>query len=245
KNGKARDEVVTMPIAAVIPGFASGRRLALIDPDLLLAAEIFRENETITTLAEARSLAARTRERRTYSGLRLYARSIDDVDTVRRWLLDKGIATDGRFEEIHLLQRLDRATGLLVAILGILAAGGLLVSLAAAQWSWVERRRGDIGYLRLLGFEPIHITLMPIVQALLTVSGGLATAVALALLLDRVIDRMFAGQLGSIADVSRVGIREVVLVGILVLAAAISASLAASLATRRITPAEALRGVPI
>ncbi len=244
-DGRQHPGFVDLRVAAIAPAFMGGRRIALIDQDLLLAAELYREDPALRSLRDAQRRARQVANARAYAGLRLYARSIDDVDAVRRALLARGVVTEGRFEEIRLLQRLDRATGLVLGILGSLSALGLLVSLGSAQWSWVQRRRADIGYLRLIGFERFHITLMPVVQALLTIAGGLALAAAIALLLDEAIDSLFAGQLAGITDVSRVGLAEISMVGAAIIGTALLASAVASRVAGRIAPAEALRGAAI
>jgi putative ABC transport system permease protein len=241
RTGEKQRDIIRAPVAGVIAADVSGRRLALIDTDVLVATEIYREDSTIANLVQAGSAAGRTRTTRSYSGIRAYARSVDDVEAVRAFLLARNITVQGRIEEIRLVQRLDRGLRIFIGVIAAVGVVGLCLSLAAAQWAWVERRRMDLSYLRLIGFEGGEIALLPVFQSLLIVFAGLAGAAMLGWLADSVVDRLFKGQLAA-GEVSRLGPAEFGIVAALASLAAVAASIAASAAARRISPAEALRG---
>jgi putative ABC transport system permease protein len=241
RTGQKQREIIKAPVSGVIAAEVSGRRLALIDTDVLVATEIYREDPAIATLVQAGAAAGKTRTTRAYSGVRVYAASINDVEAVRAFLLARNITVQGRIEEIRLVQRLDRGLRIFISVIAAVGIIGLCLSLAAAQWAWVERRRMDLSYLRLIGFEGGEIALLPVFQSLLIVLAGLVGAAALGWLADSVVDRLFKGQLAA-GEVSRLGLAELGIVAALASLAAVAASIAASAAARRISPAEALRG---
>lgn len=243
-DGARQVERTALTVAAVLPGWASGQRSALIDPDLLTATEIYRENPDAADLPAALALSRATRAGRTYAGLRLYARSIDQVEALRTWLARQGLETEGRFGEIRLLRRLGEALTAVFVLIATVAAVGLCLSLAAAQWAWVDRKRRDLGFLRLIGLAPGQIALMPAVQALITAAVGAALASVTAICGDALVNALLGGRLSGVERVSRLRPEHLAVAWALVLAAALLASLAASASARRITPAAVLREAP-
>ncbi len=241
-SGEKQASAVTLRVARILDAPLSGRRLGLIPADLLVATEIYREDAGTPDLVSALTAASKTRASRNYAGVRLYARSIDDVERVRSALLKAGIETRGRIEEIRLIRRLDRGLAIFIAVIGSIGVVGLCLSLAAAQWAWVERKRMDLSYLRLIGLEGRDVALLPIFQSLLIVFVGMSLAALFAWIADAAVDRLFAGQLMAVSEVSRLGLAELGIVAGLAALAAIAASAMAALAVRRISPAEALRG---
>lgn len=242
QDGEKQASAVTLRVARILDAPLSGRRLALVDTDLLVATEIYREEPGTPDLAHALAAAGKSRPSRKYSGIRVFAKSIDDVERVRTALLGVGIETQGRIEEIRLIRRLDRGLTIFITVIGAVAVIGLCLSLAAAQWAWVEQKRMDLSYLRLIGLESRDVALLPVIQGLLVVSVGMSFAALFAWAADAVVDRLFAGQLMGLAEVSRLGPDEIGIVAGLAALAAAAASVMAAAAVRRISPAEALRG---
>jgi putative ABC transport system permease protein len=242
-NGVGETQRVTLPVHAILPSEqVSGRRLALIDAPLLLASEIWREDPSVTTLGAALERARREARSRSYAGLRLYGRSIDDVERLRMYLLQAGIQTESRVEEIRLLRQLDRGLGIFLAVIGLVTALGVALSLAAAQWAWVERKRRDLSYLRLIGLGGVSLALIPFWQSVLTTCAGLTLAVGLAWVAHRSINALFAGQLAAVRDVSIFSAADVALTAVVAFAAGGVAALVAGAHVQRITPIAALRG---
>lgn len=241
-DGERESVVLKLRISNVLPARDSGRQLALVDTNLLVATEIYREQEQVRDFIEARTLAEETRNSRRYAGLRVYARSVDDLAKVRSMLLALGIETDSRIEEVRLVQRLDRALAAIIAVIASVAAFGMALSLAAAQWGWVERRRADLGYLRLIGLERADLMLLPVTIGLIVTIGGVALAGVLGLVGQVVVNRLFAGVLGGLAEVSALSVNHVAIVGALAAVVSLFASIFGSIAARRIGPAVAIRG---
>lgn len=245
-NGAGRGEIVvlTLPVAGVVPTAvsASTRKVALVAPRLLLASEIWREDAAVPDFATALARAERERERRDYAGLRVYARSVDGVERLRQQLLDEGIDTESRIDDIRLVRRLDHGLSIFLVVIGGVTALGLCLSLAAAQWGWVERKRADLSYLRLIGLDGVSVALIPLWQTVLTVAAGVAIATAFAWGAHLIINALFAGQLATVKDVSIFSVAQVGWVSLLAFLAGGLAALLAALNAQRITPITALRG---
>jgi putative ABC transport system permease protein len=241
-DGRQAVAMLPLRLDGIIDPRAAGRRIALVDTGLVVATEIYRERPDVADLATALALARADMPNRRYSGLRLYARSVDDVAALRTRLLRAGIDTESRIEEIRLVKRLDTGLSTIILVIAVVSGLGLSLSLAAAQWGWVERRRADLSYLRLIGFAPADIALLPVVLGQMVVLVGLGLAVLLGFAGQQVVNRLFAGQLASLSEISRISGSDIAIVAGLSVIVALLASVAASLAVARISPAAALRG---
>lgn len=243
-SGRAERVQLTLPIRGIVPSTisTSARRMALVDRGLLLAGEIWREDPSVTSFADAQVRARDGYATRQYAGIRLYAARVDAVEPIRAQLLQSAIQTDSHIDEIRLIRQLDRGLTIFLAVIGGITALGLCLSLAAAQWGWVERKRVDLSYLRLIGLGGGAIALIPLWQAMLTVVVGLSIAGVSAWIAHRLINALFAGQLDAVKDVSVFSLPEMLGVAALAFGAGGIAALLAAINAQRITPITALRG---
>jgi putative ABC transport system permease protein len=240
-SGQPQAQILRFCIAGVVPAWLGNREAAMIDSDLLGAIEIYRENVASESFASALRMAQSSRTSRTYSGLRLYARDIDAVDGLRAFLLGRGIETEGRLDEIHLIQRLDAALTILFVILAGVVSTGLCFALAAAQWAWVDRKRRDLSFLRLIGLESGFLALIPMIQSVLTAICGLALASLLSWAGGALINSLLADQLSGVKHISRAQPEHFLIALLLAAVAGLFASFAAASSARRIAPATVLR----
>lgn len=236
--------VIRLRVGKIIPAsrFATTRKFVLVSPQLLLATEIWRSRPEIATFEQAFAEAGNQRENWRYSGIRLYARDVDSVDTLRLLLLRDAVDTESRVDEIRVVQNLDRGLTTLLAVLSGVIGLGLSVSLASAQWAWVERRRADLSYLRLIGMRRSGLMQIPMWQAALTVGAGLTLAIGVCWVVHLIVNRLFLGQLGELTQVSVIRLVDVGLVAALAGVAGLLAALVAAAMTQRISPIIALRG---
>lgn len=220
----------------------SSQSFIYIEPRLNEAVELWREDPTVQSLEDAKVLAAKNEKTRNYSGLRLYAKTVDDVDTLRKLLSVNGIDVQSRAADIRFVQRLSRSMSVFIGALAFFMIGGLILALGGIQWGWVERKRVDYSYLRLLGMSRNDVRLIPIFQALMLVVPAAAISIAVAAAAQIAINRLFVGQIQGVDVVSRFPLAEtILLVAIAFVAAAIAAFLAARNAAG-VSPIVALRG---
>lgn len=176
-----------------------------------------------------------------YRGFRLYARSIDDVPDLYHRLKSQGIEVVAEVEAIERIRVLDRGLGRLFWLIALLGLFGGTAVLVASLYAAVERRRRDLGVLRLLGFARRHVFFFPIVQGLMLAALGLAAGFGGYAALAGAINHAFASELAP-------GEAFCVLPGLYVpvfclttLALAVLASLAAAWRATCIDPAEVIR----
>jgi putative ABC transport system permease protein len=180
--------------------------------------------------------------RSSYRGFRLYSRSIDDVPRLYKYfLVEENIDVITQVQEIERVKILDRGLTRifwLVALVGII---GGIAALIASLYAAVERKKRDIGMLRLMGLSRNAVFGFPIYQGVAIAVMSVIVAIIGYLSLAYVINMVFAADL-------RLGEKICFLpqhyFGIAFLAttgAATMSSLLAAWKTTGIDPAEAIR----
>ncbi|KAF5045638.1 hypothetical protein DSECCO2_479210 [anaerobic digester metagenome] len=176
-----------------------------------------------------------------YRGFRLYAASIDDVPGLYRRLREQGVEVAAEVEAIERIRVLDHGLSRLfwlIATLGLFGGTGVLV---ASLYAAVERRRRDLGVLRLLGFARRHVFFFPMAQGLIISVLGLAAGFGGYAVLAGAIDRAFAMDLAPGEAFCTLPGAYVPLFCLSTLALASLASLVAAWRATCIDPAEVIR----
>ena len=149
-------------------------RFALVSSELLGIVNTLRQREVFFDENEQDFLLGRM----SYAGFRMYARSIDEVEPLRRLLVDEGIDVSTRADDIARVKSMDRGLTRvfwLVAVVGIL---GCMAALMASLASSVERKKRDLSVLRLMGISGWLIFQVPVSQAVFLGLMGFLTAMA-------------------------------------------------------------------
>lgn len=180
-------------------------------------------------------------ERPGYRGFRLYARSIDDVAALNAAIEAEGIETVTQLDAIVKIQVLDAGLSRLFWLIASLSfAAGALV-LLASQYGAVERKKGALAHLRLIGLSRAAVGWFPMHQGVMIAGLGAVLGLVLAYLAQTVINTSFAVPLGFERRMCIISLPVAALAagGMLLVSVAVS-SLAAHRATR-IDPAEGIR----
>ncbi len=179
--------------------------------------------------------------RRGYAGFRMYTRNIEDVAILRQVMESQNIPVHTEAERIHSVMEMDRYLTLIFWLVAAVGIAGSVASLVASLYASVERKRRELGVLRLIGLPGSRMFRFPVYQGVLIATGGFGVALMFFHLLANTINRMFAGHLQSgerfcflPAEYTAMALAGVVAV------AALSA-IAAVVRLARIDPAEALR----
>ncbi|WP_149541234.1 FtsX-like permease family protein [Siccirubricoccus phaeus] len=230
---------VALTVQAVAPIAASDRDAIFAAPALADALEDWSEFRTAAP-AEA-GAAPSPAPREGYAGFRLYTRRLEDVPPLVTALRAAGIETRSRAQDIAPMLAIDAALGKLLLAIAAVAGSGLVLSLGAGLWANVERKRGLLAGLRLMGLGRGGVVLVPVAQAAALALGGAGLAAGLALAVQAGINAGLGGVLLdrplSLLDARMLGTG----IGITLLAA-IGASALAAWQAARIEPYEAVRG---
>ena len=229
--------LVTLRVAAIAPVAATGRDAVLVHPLLqrLVSAHVDQLLPQGATLADAAALPALPAE-----GFRVHVRDLRHVVALDAALRAEDIAVESRAEEVGALFALDRALGMLFAVLAGLGGAGYLVSLGVGLYAGVERKLRELSLLRLVGFRRGDLVLFTLAQAALTGAAGALLAAGTALAIQAGLNRFWpvaeaGGALSAIA-LPHLLIAVAGTIGAAALAAAFAGARAA-----RIRPAEGLR----
>lgn len=176
-----------------------------------------------------------------YRGFRLYASRIDDVPVLYERLLEEGIEVLAEVDAILRIQVLDAGLTRLFWLIASLGFAGGVAVLVASLYAAVERRRRDLGVLRLVGFARRHVFFFPVVQGVMIAALGLAAGLASYLGLAATINHAFASDLAEGERFSVLPAEYVALAVLTTLVLAVLSSLAAAWRATHIDPAEAIR----
>ncbi|TVR98143.1 MAG: FtsX-like permease family protein [Wenzhouxiangellaceae bacterium] len=176
-----------------------------------------------------------------YRGFRMYAASIDDVPPLYERLRALGIEVQAEVETISRIQVLDAGLSRLFWLIATLGIGGGTAVLIASLYAAVERRRKDLGMLRLIGLARSSVFFFPIVQGASIAGLGLLAGFAGYAGLATAINRTFADDLQAGQRFCALPGGQVPFIILVTLALAGAASLVAAWCTTRIDPAEVIR----
>src|SRR5207302_259581 len=134
------------------------RDAAYVPFPVLIAFEDFRNGRAVLG-AEGTPVPDEPRD---FSGWRLYAQSLDDVEPLAQGLSARGIEVATRADEIAAVKRLDRDLSLVFTIVAGLGGGGFVLSLGLSLFANVDRKRRHLSSLRLIGFTGADVASLPV-----------------------------------------------------------------------------------
>lgn len=235
-----RQEAVRLPmkVIGVAHDAAFTRDGLFVSVELMAAVEDFLDGRAVPALgwqgAEPRPV-----ERR-YAGFRLYARSIDDVATLRRFLLDRNVDVRTSAADIDLVKTLNRNLSVVYWIIALIAVAGYCLSFGTQVWANVDRKRREFSVLRLTGFRTAEIVWFPILQAAFTAAIAWVLACIVFLAVQGTLNVLFASSVGAGQAVCRLKAWHLLAaLGMTLLAA----GLAAALGGRRVAGLEPSLGL--
>jgi len=212
-------------------------QFGLVSSELLGIVNTLRQREVVFDEQGQDFLLGRM----SYASFRMYARSIDEVEPLRRLLVDEGIEVSTRADDIARVKSMDRG---LTRVFWLVAGVGMLgcvAALTASLASSVERKKRDLGVLRLMGISGWLIFQVPVSQAVFLGFMGFLTAMAGFGGIAAIINEVFGNDLmpGEKMCSLTAGHFGAALLGTLVVA--FLSSLFSAWQATRIDPAETLR----
>lgn len=177
----------TLQVRAVLEPTRFARPAAFVSPELLLELEYYRDGYQIAGLG---SVTGKPMDgvKVGYARARIYARDIDSVEPLERWLNAQRIETSSRLAEIDSVKAINHVLGLIFGVIAGAALIGCIASLVGAFLANIDRKRRNLAVLRLLGFSSSTVASYVVLQALLLSAvgylGGLGSYFAGSLLFD-------------------------------------------------------------
>lgn len=242
KDNQREQLNVPLRIQGVLEPAVFTRPAALISLPLLTALENFRDGAS-TPAAGQFDFSVAIAPRDTYPRARLYAKTLDDVPSLTRDLLDDDIETVSKLADIESIQAVDRVLGLIFGVIAWLGAIGCAASLVGAFAANIDRKRKDLALLRLIGYERRTLLGYVFVQACLIAVAGFMVG----LLLYAIGSYFFNSTLGQALalgqSVSLLSAMHLLTAFGLALLVATVVSLIGGWMAMRVQPSESLRDV--
>lgn len=231
---------VRLAVVGILPETVA-REVALLPLELVTAAEDYRDGRTAGSADWAIPAAAPSG--RTYSGFRLYARSIFDVMQLEAFLAGQKIEVRTRSEDIARVITLDRNLSLVFRVVALIGGIGFVLSIGANLWTSVEANRRELSVLRLVGLPTSGLVLFPIVTALLIAAGGTALAALTFLAAQFSLNQLFADALPQGAVICRLTGTHLVIATLLTITTSTLVAALGGWRAAQIQPSEGIRDV--
>ncbi|AZF18613.1 ABC transporter permease [Pseudomonas sp. R3-18-08] len=170
-DGRNERGELNLTVLAILDGARFGRAAGFVAPPLLLSLEHFRDGYQVSAfgldtgkpLGDLQPLYARAR---------VYARDIDQVAPLERWLNEQRIETSSRLADIDNVKAINHVLGLIFSVIALAALIGCVASMVGAFLANIDRKRKSLAVLRLLGFNRPAVAGFVVLQALLLSVAG-------------------------------------------------------------------------
>ncbi|HEY0288392.1 MAG TPA: ABC transporter permease [Pseudomonas sp.] len=234
--GRSQAQRTRLKVAAILPLAVFARDAIFAPLALLEAAEDYRDGRAVPALDWAGDMASS--EPRVFASMRLYARTLGDVEPLRRYFVERNLLVSTQAATITQVLSLSRNLSIVFWIIAALAVLGACAAIFAGALSAVERKRRELSVLRLLGLSTGSLLLFVVLQALY--SGLLAVALSAALygLAERGLNHLFVQTPGEYA--SHLLLRHY---GVVLFAVVSASALAAALGGWRVAGIDASKGI--
>jgi putative ABC transport system permease protein len=179
--------------------------------------------------------------RRAYAGFRLYAATLEDVAPLQERFAEEGLTVAAETARIEEMKKLDQYLTLIFWLITVGAIVGATASLLSNVYASLERKRRELGVLRLLGISGFAFLRFPVYSSILLTVGGFLSSWLLFTGLSTVINHLFNEHLNEGESLCRLTQEHILSALGLSLAIAAVAGIAAAVRAARIEPSEALR----
>ncbi|MDM8568227.1 FtsX-like permease family protein, partial [Thiotrichales bacterium HSG1] len=174
-----------------------------------------------------------------YHGFRLYAKSIDDVPSLYGYFIAQGIDIVAQIQEIEKLKVLDQGLTRIFWLIAIVGMAGGMAALIASLYASVERKKRDVGVLRLMGLSCLQVFRFPIYQAIIIIILSNVFAIFGYILISSAINIIFINEIGS--KICTLPYSYFLFIFVITMIISILSSLLAAWKTTAVEPAEAIR----
>ena len=179
--------------------------------------------------------------RRGYAGFRMYASSLENVSGLKRFLEEQGISVATEAERIDDVMRLDTYLSLIFWLIAFGALVGGAACLLSNIYAGIERKRGELAVLRLLGLSGGAFIRFPLYTAGFFAVFGFLAAMAFFLCMSTIINVLFGSHMQTGESLCRFAWWHPLTALGLTLAVSLFAGGMAAKRSISVDPAEALR----
>ncbi|OCG00340.1 ABC transporter permease [Gilliamella sp. wkB112] len=165
-DGKIEKGITQLEVKGIIPESRYNRAAAFVTLDLLIEMENFYDGYQSTIFQTATGLQNPSKHT-LFARARIYANSLDDVAPLSFKLREQHIETRTQANAIENMQAIDRVLTFIFSVIAITAIFGCILSFTGSFLSNIDRKRKDIAFMRLIGFQSQEIMLYLIIQTII------------------------------------------------------------------------------
>ena len=214
---------------------ASFNENIIVPVELMGILRTGQTNQIIFDQTQKTFLSAKTN----YHGFRLYAKSIDNIPELYSYFVAQDIDVIAQIQEIEKLKVLDQGLTRIFWLIAIVGIAGGMAALIASLYASVERKKRDVGVLRLMGLSCLQVFRFPIYQAIIIVILSNIVASSGYIAISYTINLMFINKIGG--KICTLPYTYFALIFVITIIIATLSSLLAAWKTTAIEPAEAIR----
>ncbi|MWN32014.1 MULTISPECIES: ABC transporter permease [unclassified Gilliamella] len=239
-DGKLEKGITELDVVGIIPETRYSRVAAFVSLDLLIAMEDFYDGYQ-SDIFPTSTGQLNPPNHTSFARARIYANELDNVAPLAFKLREKHIETRTQSKAIENVKAIDRVLNFIFSVIAITAGVGCILSFSGSFLSNIERKRKDIAFMRLIGFQSKEIMLYLVNQAVILSCLAFFVSFALFLLGNYAFNTILGKNLVSQPIVSRLQFYHFITAFMLTL---FISALVVAIGGRRATkiqPAESLR----
>lgn len=241
RNGENQRASVNLVVMGIVDDAKFSRPGIFVTLPLLVALEDYRDGFSVGLLNVTDGDPAPTRTH--FSRARLYAKTLDDVAPLARWLEQQHIETVTQASQIEAVRAINAVLSMIFAVIAWISASGCIASLVGAIIANIDRKRKDMAVLRLLGFRRSAVTRFIVYQALLLTSVAFIVGIAIYRCGSLLFNHALGTSLPSQSFVCRLEPLHFAIALASVLLVALCVAAVGALRALKIEPAESLREI--
>lgn len=192
---------VRLTVADVLEERYFNREAAFVDLALLIEIENYKDGFAISRFAQADGKLLE-QERSIFAKARLYARDLNSVTHLVKFLRDENFSVRAKDNEIAHVKAINTVLTTIFVIIALTAFVGAVLSLTGSFLANIERKRKDISLLFLFGFKTVELKLYLILQASVLASLAFIGSVGLYFVSGTVINQVMGGNLSDSVGIS-------------------------------------------
>ncbi|OCG07066.1 ABC transporter permease [Gilliamella sp. wkB178] len=241
-DGKLEKGITQLEVKGIIPESRYSRTAAFVTLDLLIEMENFYDGYQSEVFQTATG-QLHPPKHTSFARARIYANSLDDVAPLSFKLREQHIETRTQANAIENMQAIDRVLTFIFSVIAITAIFGCILSFTGSFLSNIERKRKDIAFMRLIGFQSQEIMLYLITQAMILSCLAFVISCLLFLLGNYVFNMVLGKNLVSQPIVSQLQFYHLTIAFLLTLFISSIVVIIGGRRAVKIQPAESLREV--
>lgn len=164
-EGKIEKGLTSLTIVGILPEQRYSRAAVLVSLDLLVETENFYDGY-LSDVFVTHTGKAHPPEHTHFARARIYANTLEAVSPLALKLRTQNIETRTQASAIENMQAIDQVLSFIFSVIAVTSIIGCILAFIGTFWVNIDRKRKDIAFMRLMGFNPLSIIHYLIIQSI-------------------------------------------------------------------------------